>query len=140
MGRGVTGRTESVASGTQEPWSLSATQPIISTMQNPGLLSEIGDSTEGRRLSTGGRGVRRTQETSLVTAYPKVKACKEGGRGVVQALYALSVFPGPGGISTWFVGQASAQYPCFLAISCHKHLPTTNQHQHHHHMPSVEPL
>ena len=42
-----------------------------------------------------------------------------------------------GGISTWFVGQASTQYPCSLTISPHKHLPTTNQHQHHHHMPSV---
>lgn len=71
-----------------------------------------------------GREVRRTQETSLITAYPKVKARKEGGR----ALYASSVFPGPGGISTWFVGQASTQYPCSLAISPHKHLPTTDQH------------
>ena len=44
-----------------------------------------------------GREVRRTQETSLITAYPKVKAQKEGGRGVFKALYALSVFPGPGG-------------------------------------------
>ena len=59
-----------------------------------------------------------------------MKARKEGGRGVIEALHASSVFPGPGGISTWFVGQASTQYPCSFAISPHKHLPTTNQHQH----------
>lgn len=69
-------------------------------MQNPGLLSENGDSTEGRRLSTVGREVRRTQETSLITVYPKVKARKEGGRGVIEALHTSSVFPGPRGIST----------------------------------------
>lgn len=139
MGRGVTG--ESVASGTQEPLlTVSHTGYHLPQCSPLGFFLRL-EIPQREASEYSGQEVRENSETRSHYCLPQGEGMKEGGRGVVKALYASSVLPGPGGrwISTWLVGQANTEDPCSLTISPNKHLPT-NQHQHHYHMPSVEPL